>query len=162
MYVGTGLVGMQHSLGHAILVTGTQTTVEGPVVANDDMSVQGDFSAASKSFLIPHPTHADKMLRHGSSESPVHGVEYWGNATIGNDGAARVELPGYFESLALPDGRSVFVTGRGFVPGWTDIQDGAFTVTGTAGSAFSWLVKAARAVFEVEPTKPPTAEGTPE
>lgn len=115
-----------------------------------DLLVFGDVTAATlsvsgaKSFRMPHPTKKDTWLRHGSTESPVSGIEYWGEGVIDASGHSVVELPDYFEALAKPDGRTVFVTGRGFSADWTDIEDGKFTVTGTAGRRFSWLVKAER------------------
>lgn len=101
--------------------------------------------AGAKSFKIPHPTKMDHFLRHGATESPVSGVEYWGEETLPASGSVTVELPEYFEALTNPDGRAVLVTARGFVADWGDIDDGKFTVTGNPGGRFSWLVKAARA-----------------
>jgi len=98
----------------------------------------------AKSFRMPHPTKPGQWLRHGSTESPVSGIEYWGESTIGADGSIDVELPEYFEALAKPGNRTVFVTGRGHSPDWSDIDDGSFTVTGSPGGRFSWLVKAER------------------
>lgn len=123
----------------SITVNSSGTTIQGP------LDVNGAFTATSKSFRIVHPTKPDMMLLHGVTESPVHGVEYWGDGVIGADGSTVVELPEYFEALTAPEGRSVFVTGRGFAPDWDDITDGQFRVYGSSGDRFSWLVKAARA-----------------
>ncbi|PMC04166.1 hypothetical protein CJ226_09170 [Microbacterium sp. UMB0228] len=98
----------------------------------------------AKNFRMPHPTKPGHWLRHGSTESPVSGIEYWGDITLDDSGTCRVELPEYFEALAKPDGRWVSVTGRGFAADWTDIDEGAFTVTGPPGGRASWLVKAER------------------
>lgn len=98
----------------------------------------------AKSFRMPHPTKPGYWLRHGSTESPVSGIEYWGVETLDETGSAIVQLPEYFEELAKPDGRVPFVTGRGFDADWSDIEDGAFTVTGAPGGRFSWQVKAER------------------
>lgn len=119
-------------------------------VTSDGLLVLGAITAASlnvtgaKNFQMPHPLKPGKWLRHGSTESPVSGIEYWGEGTIESDGSVEVELPEYFEALAKPDNRTVFITGRGHTPHWSDIEDGAFTVTGTPGGRFSWLVKAER------------------
>lgn len=137
LYVGSGAVSMQYDGTNFVIVTATGTTVGGP------------FFASSKSFLIPHPTAEGKNLRHGSTESPVHGIEYWGDETLDDDGQLVVELPHYFEAIALE--RVPFVTARGFVADWSDVDDGRFTVTGTPRGRFSWLVKASRENFEVEP-----------
>lgn len=98
----------------------------------------------AKSFRMPHPTKPGMWLRHGSTESPVSGIEYWGDEVLGADGKFVVELPAYFEALAKPEGRVPFATGRGFNADWTDIEDGKFTVTGEPGGRFSWQVKAER------------------
>lgn len=142
-----GSVGMQHSLGHSVIVTSSQTTVEGGLVT-DTLSTSG-----AKLFSMPHPTKPDHLLQHGSTESPVSGIEYWGDAALDENGQATVELPEYFEGIAKPEGRAVFVTGRGFAADWTDISRGAFTVSGATSGRFSWLVKAERvgADFDVEP-----------
>lgn len=100
--------------------------------------------SGAKSFKIPHPTKADHFLRHGATESPVSGVEYCGDEVLPSSGTFTVKLPDYFEALTKPDGRVVFVTGRGFVADWGDIEAGKFTVTGKPGGRFSWLVKAER------------------
>jgi len=59
------------------------------------VTANGDLSAASKSFLIPHKQKPGFMLRHGSLEGPEHGVYHRGklqNSTI-------IELPEYWNWL---------------------------------------------------------------
>mgnify|MGYP003396867192 CR=1 FL=1 len=109
-----------------------------------DLSASGTIAAHIKTFLIPHPQMPDHVLRHGATESPVSGVEYWGEETLPESGVLTVTLPDYFEALTKQDNRAVLVTARGFVADWGDITDGTFTVTGTPGGRFSWLVKAER------------------
>ncbi len=138
VYAFPGSAGIQYSPTHFIQVTGTQVTIEGSTVVN------GPFSASSKSFKIPHPVKPNMWLVHGSTESDAHGVEYWGDVVLDDEGSAVVELPDYFEALTLTERRSVLVTPRGFVADWTDIEDGAFRITGVAGGRVSWLVKAVR------------------
>lgn len=127
----------------------TSLRVIGQMTASEVL-VLGDIVGASlnitgpKSFRMPHPSKPGHWLRHGSTESPVSGVEYWGEGVVGQGGSVDVHLPDYFEDLAKPENRSVFVTGRGHSPDWSDIDDGTFTVTGTPGGRFSWLVKAER------------------
>jgi hypothetical protein len=82
---------------------------------------------------------------------------------VGADGTAVVKLPDYFEALVKAGGRETLVTPRGATVDWTDIVDGTFTVSGTEGVKFSWLVKAERhgGDFEVEreaPTPPDTSK----
>ncbi len=62
-----------------------------------------------KCFVTDHPADPQRWLVHGCTESPQSGVEYWGEATI-VDHEAVVELPGYFEGIARPEGRQVQVT----------------------------------------------------
>lgn len=108
--------------------------------------------AGAKNFRIPHPSQSGLDLLHASTESPVSGVEYWGTGTVADTGECTVTLPDYFEALVKPDGRTVLVTAQGEAVTWTDITTGSFTVTGTAGTVFSWLVKGERigADFDVE------------
>lgn len=141
----------------SVSVSGTQTTVNGT------LSVIGSFSADSKSFNIPHPTKPGMRLWHGVTESPVHGVEYWGEETLDESGRSEVTLPDYFEALTREDGRTVFVTGRGFAPDWSDVDGREFTVTGKPHGKFSWLVKAARSdvdlvVEQLQPEPQPQIE----
>lgn len=110
-----------------------------------DTSITGDLRVSgTKNFRIPHPIKPDHHLLHGATESPVSGVEYWGEETLDDQGSLTVELPDYFEALTDQEGRAVLVTARGFVADWGDISDGCFTVTGAPGGRFSWLVKAVR------------------
>lgn len=146
VYVGTGAASLQYG-PNSVTVTGTQTTVQGTFIA------QG----GSKNFRMDHPNKPDTWLMHGSTESPVSGIEYWGEEILGEDGRFTVALPDYFEALAKQNGRTVLVTGRGFVADWDGIEAGAFTVSGPAGKRFSWLVKAERygGDFEIESPKEP-------
>ena len=110
-----------------------------------DTSITGDLRVSgTKNFRIAHPTKTGHHLLHGATESPVSGVEYWGEEALDDHGRFTVDLPEYFEALTDREGRSVLVAARGFVADWGDIEDGSFTVTGTPGGRFSWLVKAAR------------------
>lgn len=147
VYVGSGIAAVQAGL-NSVAVTPTQTTVTGTTVVNGSFSVSG----GSKSFRMDHPTKPGKWLYHGSTESPVSGIEYWGEGNVDDSGTVSVDLPEYFEALAKPDGRVVLVTGRGFAADWTDIEDGSFLVSGPANRRFSWLVKAERlgGDFELE------------
>lgn len=129
-------------IDNADLVAGTaylgNTTVTG------NLKASGTITGQSKQFRIPHPTAEDHFLIHGCTESPVAGVEYWGDETLPETGTLTVNLPEYFEALAKSSGRTILVTARGFAADWSDIKDGAFAVTGPPGGRFSWLVKAER------------------
>ncbi|UOQ58091.1 hypothetical protein MUN78_04395 [Leucobacter allii] len=123
----------------------------------------------SKNFKIPHPTRPDHFLRHGSTESPVSGTEYWGTETLDSAGEAVVELPEYFEALNKPENRGIQITpvGRPFLTGADPIVNGTFKVYGDPGREVSWLVKAERreehgGEFVVEePVFGPQREETP-
>lgn len=125
----------------------------GNLHVDGDTSVNGDETVfGAKSFGMEHPLKPGVTLRHASTESPVSGIEYWGEQTVEVDGTATVILPDYFAAIAKPDGRTVFVTGRGFVADWSEVDGDRFTVNGTPGKRFSWLVKAERfgGDFDVE------------
>lgn len=132
----------------AIGASGSVTVTAPYLVANDISATNATFigtmEATTKAFKIPHPIKVDNVLRHGATESPVSGVEYWGEETLPESGELAVTLPDYFEALTKPDNRAVLVAARGFVADWGDIEDGKFTVTGVPGGQFSWLVKAER------------------
>lgn len=130
-----------------------------------------DFNA--KSFVIPHPDddpdlpeQDQRWLVHACTESPTAAVEYEGITEV-HGHAAVVELPGYFEGLCEPDGRTVQVT-----PLLSDDpadsvefhsvtaslpRDGRFRIacSGPDGTRVSWRVRATRrdASFEVEPRR---------
>jgi hypothetical protein len=104
--------------------------------------------APYKSFIIDHPTDADRYLVHACTESPAPGVEYWGEAILDERGQAVVELPDYFEALTLPDGRYVAVNTCSDEirnASATYPTDGRFTIHGGPGLRVTWLVKAIRA-----------------
>lgn len=125
------------------------------------VTLNGDEGAAFglKPFIIDHPNDPDRWLVHGCTESPMAGVEYWGEAEIKN-GEAVVELPSYFESLTLIENRIVQVTpiDELCLVAASRIENGQFTIkcSGPDGTKISWLVKAERkdaAGFDVEPLK---------
>lgn len=143
------------STGAALELAATGSVIiDAPyLIATDISAKNGSFigtvsaltlEAQTKNFRIPHPLDPDMVLRHGATESPVSGVEYWGDEVLPESGRLAVFLPDYFEALTKPGGRAVLVTGRGFAADWGDVADGAFTVTGVPGGRFSWLVKAER------------------
>lgn len=118
-------------------------------------AIGGNFSVSggSKLFHMEHPSKLGHALQHAATESPVSGIEYWGEVTLDAAGRAVIELPDYFEALAKERNRAVLVTGRNGAVDWTDVEGNSFTVTGAPGQRAAWLVKAERhsADFEVEP-----------
>ena len=83
-----------------IVYTGATSTDKVLQTANGSgtnfyVTANGDLSAASKSFLIPHKQKPGFMLRHGSLEGPEHGVYHRGKLQDSNI----IELPEYWEWL---------------------------------------------------------------
>lgn len=126
------------------LSAGSNTIVDSEFFTANNAYVTTLETLGAKNFRMPHPAKPDHWLRHGATESPVSGIEYWGEEVLPESGELVVMLPDYFEALAKQRNRAVMVTARGFIADWGDIVDGKFTVTGTPGGRFSWLVKAER------------------
>ena len=69
------------------------------------VSIIGQLSATTKSFLIDHPTKPGKKLRHGSLEGPENGVYIRGKGK-----KAVIELPEYWTELVDEDSITVQLT----------------------------------------------------
>jgi hypothetical protein len=67
--------------------------------------VTGAFTAASKSFDIPHPTKDGFRLRYGVLEGPEHGVYVRGIAT-----SKVIELPDYWTGLVHENSITIQLT----------------------------------------------------
>lgn len=59
------------------------------------ITLSGNLSAATKSFVIPHPTKPHMTLQHGSLEGPENGVYVRGRLT----GTDTIPLPEYWHGL---------------------------------------------------------------
>jgi hypothetical protein len=129
----SGVVFQAESNGTATISSSGGTTIYG------GLNVSG-----TKNFIMDHPTKPDWELMHGSTESPVSGIEYWGTGVVGAKGTSQILLPKYFEALAKPGNRAVLVTSKRVGVTWTDIANGAVEVNGPPGTEYSWLVKAER------------------
>lgn len=145
-----------------------------------DLTVKGNITAATKSFLIPYPiTHGkgepNKTLMHSCLEGPEIGVYYRGEVETSN-GVALVTLPEYFEALTLPDQRTVLLTQMydedAADPEFamlmsSQVRGGQFTIRSSTPSAHvSWEVKGVRAdvpplVVVSDTPPPPQAAPTP-
>jgi len=68
------------------------------------ITLSGNLSAATKSFVIPHPTKPHMTLQHGSLEGPENGVYVRGRLT----GTDTIPLPDYWHGLV--DSNSITVT----------------------------------------------------
>ena len=72
------------------------------------VTITGQLSATTKSFLIDHPTKPGKKLRHGSLEGPENGVYIRGKS---NNNI--IELPEYWTELVDEDSITVQLTPMG-------------------------------------------------
>lgn len=80
---------------------------EGQVKGN--LTVNGTVTAASKSFLIDHPTKQGKKLQYGSLESPYHGIRLTGKSKANKNGV-KVNLPDYIFALIKNDNINIQLT----------------------------------------------------
>ena len=118
------------------------------------------YSTAVKTFVIPHPIHADKYLQHACLEGPEAGVYYRGTAQITNDAFTVIQLPEYVDKIAknltvhvntLVDFDDEKTHLLNHVVAST-VKDGKFKVFGK-NSTFNWVVYGERHPIVVEPTK---------
>ena len=85
-------------------IASTSTTT-GTLVVTGGVGISGALNAATKSFIIPHPTKKKHLLKHGSLEGPEFGVYVRGKVN-GNV----IELPDYWSKLIDPDSITVQLT----------------------------------------------------
>jgi hypothetical protein len=78
--------------------TSSGLNVFGNLDISGNASITGHLSAASKSFLIDHPTQVGKKLQYGSLESPYHGIRLTDKNKISAE-IVKVYLPDYTSSL---------------------------------------------------------------
>ena len=138
--------------GFAESSTGVTYGVYGDVNGNPDgfgVFSNGKLgSSGFKTFRIDHPTDPEnKYLQHYSSEGPEPINEYSGNAILGSDGSAWVQLPDYFEMINI-DFRYTLTAIGAPAPGLyiaSEVQNNAFQISGgQAGLKVSREVKARR------------------
>lgn len=104
--------------------------ISSAVIISGDLDVNGTLTKAAGSFKIPHPLYEDKWLIHGFVESNKYGLIYDGESSLVN-GSATIDLPSYFEAIAMVEGRRITLT---CVDGWSPlyldgkIANGKFTV----------------------------------
>jgi hypothetical protein len=79
----------------------------GSVEVTGDVNITGTLYAAAKSFLIQHPTKANKKLQHGSLEGPEYGVYIRGKLT---NNSSVIDLPDYWAKLVDPGTITVQLT----------------------------------------------------
>jgi len=85
------------------------TNVVGNLTVSGNTTITGHLSAASKSFLINHPTQVGKKLQYGSLESPYHGIRLTDKNKISAD-SVQVNLPDYISALVNEDKVNVQLT----------------------------------------------------
>jgi hypothetical protein len=73
------------------------------------ITLSGNLSAATKSFLIPHPLQPEKKLQYACLEGPENGVYVRGRLT----GTNIIELPDYWTALVHEDSITVQLTSFG-------------------------------------------------
>ncbi len=94
--------------GSTLNITGSTNMTGDCVVGSDgsgNLTVNGAFTAESKSFDIPHPTKEGFRLRYGVLEGPEHGVYFRGVAN-----SEVIELPEYWTGLVHQDSLTVQLT----------------------------------------------------
>ena len=77
----------------------------GIVTVSNGLTVNGAVNALTKSFVIPHPTKPNMILKHGSLEGPEFGVYVRGKTT-----SKVIELPDYWTGLVDEDTITVDLT----------------------------------------------------
>jgi hypothetical protein len=99
LITGTGTAGQLN--GEANLqFNGSTLSVTG------DTNITGSLTAASKSFLVPHPTKEGWMLRYVSLEGPENGVYLRGRLTD----SSVINLPEHWLGLVHENSISVHLT----------------------------------------------------
>ena len=124
--------------------------------------------AGLKTFIIQHPTNADKYLVHACLEGPEAGVYYRGTATIpahSTTKAVQIYLADYVDHIAtdftvcvtpvLTSANATTTKVRTFPRVIASrVQQGTFTVySNIAPCVFNYLVFGKRQTMEVEPEK---------
>ena len=113
-------------------------------------------ASGSKTFVIDHPTDANKYLVHSCLEGPEAGVYYRGKGVILNNESTIITLPKYASNLAYDF--SIQLTPIYDESCYSDllrcslVVDNSFTVYGN-NCRFYWIAHATRANIEVEPLK---------
>lgn len=119
----------------------------GDVLASQDMTVTGTFTAARKLFKIDHPLDpANRYLVHASVESFEMINVYSGNVTTDAAGNATVSLPDYFQAINSDSRYQLTVIGQ-FAQAMvaTEIQNNRFAIkTDKPHVKVSWQVTGLR------------------
>ena len=104
MYLwGTGGTSLPSFTSHA---GGVTSQIQFEFTTTGDLNLYGGLTAATKSFVIPHPTKDGMKLRYGSLEGPENGVYVRGRLKDDNT----IELPDYWTGLIDEDSITVNLT----------------------------------------------------
>ena len=101
-----------------------ESKFRGGISATGDAIIDGHFSAATKAFLINHPTKEGQKLRHGAVEAPEWSVQIRGKTT-----SNVITLPDYWKGL---------------------VREGTVTVTLTPVGSFQGLYVLSQTTEKVE------------
>jgi len=82
---------------------------DGNLIVAQNLTVTNHLSAATKSFLICHPSEKGKMLQYGSLESPYHGIRLTGKSKLINNSII-INLPSYISNLVSEEGINIQIT----------------------------------------------------
>ena len=111
----------------------------------------GMYTVGGKNFVmrVPRLTEERGMwLRHTSTESPHHGIEYWQNITLGGNGDGVWPLPEYLPLIASPTAPRVVLCSpdQGTAAAHLDTSAETWTVrvTGQPGANVAVLLKLGR------------------
>lgn len=104
-----------------------------------------------KAFVMRVPRMSEERglwLKHNSTESPHHGIEYWQNVTLNGNGEGEWVLPDYLPLIASPTAPRVVLCSpdRGTAAGRLDTSAETWKVrvTGQPGAHVAVLLKLAR------------------
>jgi hypothetical protein len=89
--------------------TSYENIIANTITAVGNVDVTGTLTAAVKSFVIDHPTKADKKLQYGVLEGPEHSVYVRGKLKNTN----YIPLPDYWHALVHEDSITVNITAIG-------------------------------------------------
>ena len=130
-----------------------------PTLASDVSGVISYFEGNyyyndTKTFVIDHPTNAEKFLVHGCLEGPEAGVYYRGKGKITNNEFVEIELPHYVDKFAseFTIQLTPIYNDKLIILNSSEVAQNKFRVYGE-NSSFYWIVYGNRHDIDVEPNK---------
>ena len=114
----------------------TDGTTRMSIAAAGTVNVVGHFSAATKAFLIPHPTKSDKKLQYACLEGPENGVYIRGKTN-----ESIITLPEYWKELVEENSVTVTVTAiNEFQPLFVKSQNSSIVEIGGATEFYNYVI----------------------